>query len=259
MNPQDPLTPPPTPPQTTPLGMAPTPTPQPPVTVLTPPLVPQPKKRRSVWIVIVATVVLLLVTGAVIYYLQSTRTASSKTTSSKTTTSTATTDTDSSTDLFGNMDQVSDGTATASTDCYSLTVPDGYTAGSPDNTTCTITLTNDSESTTTIKISAFSSAYCEQMDDVIDCINARYEEVAKSSSRAFYGSSQVSINAYRTGLAYIADSAGVKRAHYSIEQTSRASHASAMSSVTAFLITGPADTDDHDADTRLVAKSFIIK
>lgn len=257
MNPQDPFNPQtPTLPSAPPATLPMTP-PQVPLTVSTQPEVLGPKKRQIVWIVVIA-VVLLLVTGTVIYFLQASKTSPSNAASPLASTHTAA-DTDTSSDLFGNMDQVSDGTTTASTDCYSLTIPDGFTAGAADNTTCTITLTENTESTTIIKISAFSSAYCEQMDDIIDCINDRYEETATSANRTFYGASHISINTYRTGLAYIADTAGLKRAHYSIEHTAHTSKASGMSSITAFLITGPADTDNHDADTRLVAKSFIIK
>jgi hypothetical protein len=196
----------------------------------------------------------------VIIYLQTSKTSPSNATSQETTTNATTgTTTDSSTDPFKNMDQVSNGTTTATTDCYSLTIPDGYTAGSPDNATCSIVLTESAQSATTIKISAFSSAYCDQMYDVIECINARFEEVAKNANRTFYGASKVSINAYRTGLTYIADTNGVKHAYYNIEDAADISHATEMSSITTFLINGLADTDDHDADTRLIAKSFVIK
>ena len=159
--------------------------------------------------------------------------------------------------LFSNMDKVSTGTETATTNCYSFTVPKGYTSSS-NKDACTVTMTNTADSKTVIKTDVMLSEYCNEMDDLVSCINGRYEEIAKEANRTFYGASKVSINAYPTGLAYLDSTDARKRAHYTIENVGRASKATSVASISAFSIVGFADTDTYDADTRLVAQSFVI-
>jgi len=159
--------------------------------------------------------------------------------------------------LFSNMDKVSTGTETATTNCYSFTVPKGYTSSS-NKDACTVTMTNTADSKTVIKTDVVLSEYCNEMDDLVSCINGRYEEIAKEANRTFYGATKVSINAYPTGLAYLDSTDARKRAHYTIENVGRASKATSVASISAFSIVGFADTDTYDADTRLVAQSFVI-
>lgn len=158
---------------------------------------------------------------------------------------------------FSNMDKVSTGTETATTNCYSFTVPKGYTSSS-NNNACTVTMTSTADSKTVIKTDVLLSEYCNEMDDLVSCINGRYEEIAKEANRTFYGASKVSINAYPTGLAYLDSTDARKRAHYTIENVGHASKATSVTSISAFSVVGFADTDTYDADTRLVAQSFVI-
>lgn len=158
---------------------------------------------------------------------------------------------------FSNMDKVSTGTETATTNCYSFTVPKGYTSSS-NNNACTVTMTSTVDSKTVIKTDVLLSEYCNEMDDLVSCINGRYEEIAKEANRTFYGASKVSINAYPTGLAYLDSTDARKRAHYTIENVGHASKATSVTSISAFSVVGFADTDTYDADTRLVAQSFVI-
>lgn len=241
MNPTNPL---PTP-QTTPAQPLPPTSPA--------PIAPPPKKVRIGLIIGIIVGGLILSAGTVVVLLvinASHDEVAQITTPAKTTTT-------SKESLFSNMDKVSTGTETATTNCYSFTVPKGYTSSS-NKDACTVTMTNIADSKTVIKTDVILSEYCNEMDDLVSCINGRYEEIAKEANRTFYGASKVSINAYSTGLAYLDSTDARKRAHYTIENAGHASKATSTTSISAFSIVGFADTDTYDADTRLVAQSFVI-